>query len=139
MLNVDMSGIDTREVTPEGTYTAVCEMAEVKQTKSGTGEYINCRFRIKEGPRNGDLIFTMFNIKNANPQAVQIGLKQLKSFCGAIGIDTNSLTDVNHLLGRPCLVVVKNKTDDYGTKAVISYFKSAPTPKDGFVSDNIPF
>lgn len=137
MLNIDMSGIDTTEITPPGNYFVVCEYAELKDTKSGDGQYINCRFRVKEGPRAGDTIFTMFNVKNKNAQAVQIGLKQLKMYCEAAGIPTDKLTDVNHLLGKPVIAAVKNKEDDYGTKAVIVYFKKHTEQKTDH--DKIPF
>lgn len=139
MLNIDMTGIDTTEVTPPGVYDVVCEHAELKTTKSGDGEYINCRFRVKHGPRAGDTIFNMFNVKNKNAQAVQIGLKQLKIYCEAAGIPSDKLTDVNHLLGRPVQAVVKNKEDDFGTKAIITYFKKVDDKKETVDHDKIPF
>lgn len=125
MLNLDLSNAKESSfgVIPEGQYSVVCETAEIKDTKSGTGQYINCKFKILDTNQVGKYLFTMFNIANENQKAVEIGLGQLKNLLTVAGRDANKLQNVTDLEGIQATAVVKNKTDSYGEKAVISYFK----------------
>jgi hypothetical protein len=113
------------DVIPAGSYLVTLTEAVIKETKSGDGEYINAKFRINEGDHEGRSLFMMFNIKNKNAQAVNIGHQQLKSFMKAAGFTDFVIKAVSDLEGASATAVVKNKTDDYGEKAVISYFKPA--------------
>lgn len=103
-----------------GTYTVVVDNAEVKETKAGTGSYINVKFKIADSNR---FLFHSFNIKNPNEKAVEIGLQQLKGFMKCAGWTDFKLSDVGMLIGCRADAVVKTKTDEYGEKSVISYFK----------------
>lgn len=111
------------ELIPEGDYTINCVTAEVKQTKSTTGEYINCKFAIVGGDHDGRVLFHMFNIKNDNPKAVEIGMGQLKSFLMASGVNNFKIQSAIELEGLTCQAKIKIKNDSYGEKNVISYFK----------------
>lgn len=125
MLNLDLSNAKESSfgIIPQGEYNIVVDEAEIKETKSGTGEYINCKLKITDGEYEGKFLFTMFNIKNQNQKAVEIGLGQLKTFMGCAGLDKTILKNAHDLLGAKAVAVVKHKTDDYGEKAVVSYFK----------------
>lgn len=127
MLNLDLSNVKEQSfgIIPQGTYPVIVDDAEVKETKDGTGEYINLKLKVIEGEGTGKFIFTMFNIKNKNQKAVDIGLGQLKSFLSCIGVDNTKLSDVTTLVGYKAMAVIKHKKDDYtgGEKAVVSYFK----------------
>lgn len=111
------------ELIPEGEYTAQCVEAEIKETKAMTGEYINVKFVIQDAAQEGRHLFHMFNIKNDNPKAVEIGLSQLKTFIKCSGRPSMVLKNVQDLCGLAATVVVKKRTDAYGDKSVISYFK----------------
>jgi hypothetical protein len=123
---IDLSNVKLEsDVVPAGEYLVTLTEAQVKETKSGTGEYISAKLRINAGEHEGRFIFTTFNIKNDNAQAVQIGLQQLKGFMKAAGFTDFVVKSVTDLEGATATAVVKNKTDDYGEKAVVSYFKPA--------------
>lgn len=112
---------------PEGTYVVISDEAEVKKTKSGTGEYISMKFKILQGTQEGRTLFHSFNIQNENPKAVEIGLGQLKTFMKCAGFTEYKLENVAELVGYKVEAVVKIKSDEgYGEKAVISYFKALP-------------
>ncbi len=106
-----------------GEYTFTIAKAEVKETKSGTGEYISVTFKAERG-----VVFHMFNIKNDNAQAQSIGRGQLKTVMRLGGkADFNKLSDVNELIGLRVNAVVKIKSDpQYGDKPQITTFKEAP-------------
>lgn len=126
------------EVLPVGSYNVVCETVELKDTKAGTGQYINTKFKVVVGEYEGRSIFTMFNIKNPNVKAVEIGRAQLKSFMKAAGLDSFVLGSVTDLEGLKCSVNVKIKEDDFGKKNNISYYKPS-TEVMTEQSNEIPF
>jgi hypothetical protein len=114
--NVSTTGVE------DGEHIASIASAEVKQTKSGTGEYINVKWELE----NGASFFMMYTIKNPNQQAVNIGLGALKNMLKAAGAPSLAPAGVEELIGLRCLLKVKNKTDDYGDKVTITSYKKAP-------------
>jgi len=124
-LNINFDNVEERgfQLLPAGDYTVIVDECSIKETKARTGEYINMKLKITEGNQAGKFIFTTFNIKNPNTEAVKIGMSQLKTFCKVSGRGDKPLTDVNDLVGHIAVAVVKTKTDDYGEKNAVSYFK----------------
>ena len=124
---LDLTNVEEQQgfgLIPEGTYPVIVDDAVVKSTKSGTGEYINVTYRVLDGPSKGRTLFHMFNIKNDNAKAVEIGLGQLKTFMKCSGQKEMTLKGALDLVGLRCLAVIKIKKDDqYGDKNSISYFK----------------
>ena len=138
MQKLDLSNVKVQsfEPIPEGDYLVACTNASVKDTKDGSGEYINCEFTVCGSQFDGRKIFQMFNIKNKNVQAVEIGLSQLKGFMLAAGCVDMVLTDVSLLEGRKANAKVKIKLDSqYGDKNTISYFK--PASKEAVASASV--
>lgn len=118
----------TFEAIPVGTYNVISDDAELKETKDGTGSYVLIKFKIITGDQEGRLLFANFNIVNKNAKATEIGVQQLKQFMECSGIKTAKIKSPTELVGYKAQAVVKHKTDSYGTKAVISYYK--PISKD---------
>ena len=128
MLNLDLnSRKDTAsksfEILPRGQYLVSCINAETKITKAKTGEFIECTFRVMEGPYEGRMIWTRFNIVNPNPLAQDIGLDQLTAYMLSAGFEDLKLKNVSDLCGKPVIAVVKHKESESGTSAEVSYFK----------------
>jgi hypothetical protein len=103
---------------PEGNYTMQVDEAELKQTKSGDGQYIKAKFKVVEGSYDRRVIFHNFNIANPNPKTVEIGLQQLKSFLVAAGVkNPNELTSPRNLEGLSASCKVSQRHDPtYGTQ-----------------------
>lgn len=106
----------------DGDYVVTCTEAEVKQTKSGSGEYIKAKFEAE----TGETFFHMFNVKNENKKAVDIGLGQLKKFLRVAGKSDLSKASVDDLVNLRVTIRVKNEDSDYGVQARIKDFKPAP-------------
>lgn len=127
------------DVLPEGTYQVYLDEAKLKDNKAGTGAYINCKFVTLDGR----VLYQMFNTSNPNPTAVKIGLEQLKSFMKCAGRTDFKLNSASELEGLKCLAIVKIKTDSYGEKNHISYFKPLPnsseTPNSPMELEKLPF
>jgi hypothetical protein len=136
-LGLDLNGVAEQGAPiPAGRYSAVVEKAEVTPTKSG-GEMIKIQLKVLEqGPFFGRSIFDNFNIRNANPQAVQIGLGQLKGFMRAAGHpNPNRLETVTELMGLKAVVITKIDNDpQYGEQTRVKGYSSV-TPALGQAID----
>ena len=110
---------------PAGDYNVTIHDAEIKQTKSGTGQYINLKFHVDGPTHTGRFLFGALNIKNDSAQAEQIGRGQLGSILRAIGIE--SLEDTDQLCGGSLVakVVVKPASGQYKEGNEIKAYKSA--------------
>lgn len=112
-----------RSVLPAGEYLAAIAKSEVKETKNGSGRYINLEFEVMDGPAKGRRFWTMLNLWNANQQTVEIAQRALSSICHAIG--KLRVSDTEELHGAPMLVRLGVKTDSYGEKNDVKGYKPA--------------
>jgi hypothetical protein len=71
---------------PVGEYIAVITASDMKDTKSGSGKYLQLTYQIVEGEYKNRLIFENINLINSNEVAVQIAQKTLSSICHAVGV-----------------------------------------------------
>ena len=119
---IDLSQVQAPGEIKDGVYTIRVEEIELKNTKAGTGQYIGVKFRAEEA---GENFFFNFNISNPNPEAVQIGLGQLKAFLTAIGENPASLdaSQLWPLQGKRCMATIKCKPSDRGMDVNVSSFK----------------
>lgn len=124
---------------PVGSYTVSAVKADLKDTKNGLGQYINLKFAIVGGDFSGRNLFHMFNIKNENAQAVSIGLSQLKSFMLAAGAKSFVLDSVTQLEGLCCKASVKQKSDSFGDKNIITGFSAIKEVEIGHSEAPLPF
>lgn len=113
------------EVIPAGWYKAMITDSESKETKSGTGEYLQLRFDIIEGEYENRVLFARLNLVNQNQTAVDIAQKQLSSICRAVGVmQPNDSTDLHDF---PMMVKVKIRPakDGYEASNDISAYEAA--------------
>lgn len=107
---------------PAGYYKVVVDKAELKPTKSGTGQAINTQFGILEGAFKGQKIFHMFNVKNDSPKAQEIAHAQFSALLHAINI--LKLEQLEQMQNIPFFVKVKiEKSEGYEDKNVITAFR----------------
>jgi hypothetical protein len=111
----DLSGFNANEVEPAsereplpaGKYVAVITESEMKETKAGTGRYLQLTFQVVEGPYEGRLLWSRINLENPNAIAVEMGRAELSSVCRAVGVMTpRDSTDLHDI---PLVVTVKVK------------------------------
>lgn len=75
------------EVIPAGTYSAHIIQSEMKETKAGTGQYLELRIQILDEPYTGRLVFERLNLVNPNETAVKIANRTLADILEALGVD----------------------------------------------------
>jgi len=93
------------EVLPAGWYTASVTGADLKATKSGTGQYLRIEYTISGPSGAGRKVWSNYNVRNENPKAESIGREQLAELCRCVGLAR--VNDTDQLLG--CNVSVKLK------------------------------
>ena len=112
---------------PAGQYTVKIERAQLKDTKSGTGRYINVMLRVQGPTHSNAVVFAMVNISNQNQEAERIGKAQLRSIMEAIGLQT--ITDTDQLIGGVMDVKVAVEKDTYNgneqDRNVVKSFKKS--------------
>lgn len=102
--------MESRDVLPAGTYTAVITESEMKPTKAAGGERLNLTFQIIEGEHEGRKVWAGLNLKNANPKAEEIAMRELSSICRAVGVITPKQSEDLH--DKPLVIKVKVRPAD---------------------------
>jgi len=111
----NLQGFDARtvepstdfEAIPAGKYLAIIADSEMKQTKSGTGSYLELTFQIVEGEFKGRNLWARLNLDNPNAVAVKIAQGELSAICRAIGVMAPN--DSVELHNIPLVITVKCK------------------------------
>lgn len=94
------------DAMPAGWYNVMMDESELKPTKDGNGAYLSLRFNVADGTYAGRKLYSRLNIRNANPQAVEIAYRDLAAICHAVGA-VGMVQDTAMLHGRPLKVKVK--------------------------------
>ena len=127
--NLDAIEDDGFDLLPVADFNFRAVDIELKDTNAGTGKYFSVQFEVIDGQYAGRKIFQSFNVKNPNPDAVRIGLKEIKQWIAATGENASgdlTLSRVYNLEGKLFVGktgVEKDKTGQYDDKSVIKRFK----------------
>jgi hypothetical protein len=74
---------------PDGEYLVLIKSAAEDKTKDRTGSMLHLTCKVLgDGPAKGKEIHWRVTLENKNPQAVEIGMKQLSAICRATGVKT---------------------------------------------------
>lgn len=154
--SLDLSSVEEAKPSrlPNGNHKVKCIEAIIKDTATG-GKMLSCQYESLEG--NGN-INCNFNMANKNPQAVEIGMRQLKTFLTAGGhTNPDKPGDISTLVGLQCVVVVgdgkpwKGEDGVMRTSSEVKNFKKAGSAwttestdtnadeKKDDIDDEIPF
>lgn len=124
---------------PPGWYSATMSAAEIKNTKTGTGQYIALRYDITGPTHQGRVVFGNLNIRNQSPKAEEIGRQQLGDICRAIGLAR--VGDTDQLIGNSLMIKLDiEKSEQYGDKNQVKGFKpiAGGAPKVVGMAASIP-
>ena len=113
------------EPLPAGWYNATIAQAELKQTKTGTGEYIKIRYDITGPTHEGRVVFGNLNIKNASQKAEQIGRQQFRELLAATNL---RVRDTDELVGARLTIKleIRAASEQYAAQNEVRGFKAAP-------------
>ena len=88
-LNFNAAAIQPQQsfdALPPGRYEAIISESEMKDTKSGTGQYLQLTFDVVGGQYEGRKLWSRLNLVNPNATAVQIAERELSAICHCVGI-----------------------------------------------------
>ena len=130
ILNFNANEIDPSqpfELLPPGEYTVIIESSEMKDTKKGTGEYLELVYRVLDEKHNGRKLWDRLNIINANTTAQEIAQRSLSAICHAVNVLNPK--DSEELHDKPFIVKVgiQPANDAYDASNVIKGYKPAQT------------
>lgn len=110
---------------PQGDYPAVITEAQWRDTKSGSGRYLQLKLEVQGGEHAGRVLFDRLNLKNPNATAVEIAMRTLSAICRAVGV--MKPRDESELLYKPLVVQVVVRPDDgqHGPSNEIKGYKAA--------------
>ena len=128
---------------PAGEYTAQIVKSDFKDTKAGTGKYLQLQFKIIEGPEGvkakGRVLFERLNLINPNPIAVEIANKSLNSICVACG--KAGVDDSDELHGIPMKITLKveEASANYPASNAFTGFHALDDGSDGEGNGALPW
>lgn len=108
----------------------ICSDVKIEPTKAGNGYICKAEFTITDGPYEDRKIWQNFTLAHTNPQAVEIGLRDVKSWTTAVfGSAQGDITEesINALEGQRFSGVVgieKSKNPQYEDRNKIVRFES---------------
>ena len=122
----DATGIDTSddrgfEPLPQGKYNAMIIESTVKDTKAGTGQYLELVCQVLDGAHVNRKIWHRLNIVNPNPVAENIGRKDLAVLMSNLGLPPQ-MGDTQELHGKPFVMGLKiSQRDGYEPSNDVSF------------------
>ena len=115
-LNFDATQVEPstgRDPIPAGKYIAAITTSQMKPTKNGAGQYLECEYQILDGEHKNRKLWSRHTLQHPSAQTVQIARGELSAICRAVGIMTPK--DSAELHNLPMTVTVKlKKRDDNG-------------------------
>ena len=141
---VNLGGFNAAEVEPNvgfdaipaGDYDAVITASEMKETKSGDGQYLQLTLQILSGKFQNRKLWDRLNLQNKNEKAVQIARGTLSAICRAVGVLTPN--DSSELHDKPLRIRVKVRKDRDGNaqNEIGSYSKRGTAATVASTSDS---
>ena len=119
------------DALPPGRYEAIISASEMKDTKAGTGQYLQLTFDVVGGQYEGRKLWARLNLVNPNATAVQIAERELSAICHCVGIlvpaDSEELHDALLVID---VIQELNPMSGQQTNRIKGYSQvSAPAPK----------
>jgi hypothetical protein len=93
------------EAIPANKYLAIITASEMKDTRAGTGQFLELTFQIIDGEYKGRLLWARLNLDNPSEVAVKIAQAELSGICRAVGV--MQPRDSSELHNLPLVITVK--------------------------------
>jgi len=113
-LNFDANQVEPNvglDPVPAGKYVAAITASELKPTKNGTGQYLECEYQILSGEFHGRKLWSRHNLHHTNAQTVQIARGELSAICRAAGVMQPKDSTELHNLPMTITVRLKKRED----------------------------
>jgi len=114
-LNFDANQVDPaagRDPIPAGKYLVAITSTEMKPTRNGAGQYLECEYQVLDGQHKGRRVWSRHTLHHPSEQTVQIARGELSAICRAVGVMTPRDSAELHNLPLVITVRVKNREDN---------------------------
>jgi hypothetical protein len=120
----DVEPLGSFDPLPIGEYTVVISASEMKDTKTGKGQYLQLVYDVVEGDYHGKKVFDRLNVVNENETAQNIAQRALSSICRAVGVMTPK--DSEELHDKPFIIKVgiRAASGEFQASNVVKEYKS---------------
>jgi len=112
------------EPIPAGDYTCQIVQSEMKETKAGTGQYLELRIQVLDEPYTGRLVFERLNLINPNDTAVKIANRTLADICTAVGVMEPEDSEELHGIEFTASVKVEEARGDFPPSNSVKKYKA---------------
>jgi hypothetical protein len=126
-LNFDANDVEPMgsfEPLPIGEYTVVISSSEMKDAKTGKGQYLQLVYDVVEGEFQNRKLFDRLNIANESSQAQEIAQRALSSICRAVGVMHPKNSEELHDKPFVVRVGIRPAKDEYSASNVIKEYKA---------------
>ena len=128
------------EPLPRGDYECIVIDTNIKDTKAGTGKYIEVTLQVVDGPASGRRLWDRLNYDNPSRPAMEMAKESLDKLCIAVGL-TGKMQHTEQLHDIPLIVSVDIDRKDETRNRIGDYLKlggtsSKPAPS---VTDKKPW
>lgn len=116
------------QALPSGEYLMAVTESEMKETKGGTGQYLQMSLTVLNAAVQehlGRKVFVRLNLINANQTAVDIAQRELSAICHAVGVLKLQDSQQLHDLPMTCKVAHLPAKGEYAESNKISAYKPA--------------
>lgn len=116
------------QALPSGEYLMAITESEMKETKGGTGQYLQMSFTVLNcavQEHLGRKVFVRLNLINANQTAVDIAQRELSAICHAVGVLKLQDSQKLHDLPMVCKVQHIPAKGEFAESNKISAYKPA--------------
>ena len=131
-LNFNASDVEPNlgfEAIPAGKYQAIITDSEMRDTKTGNGQYLWLEFEIIGGDHKGRKLWSRLNLDNPNPDAVRMARADLSAICHAVKVMNPHDSSELHNLPLTITVRCRKNPDDEIVNEIRGF-----GPREGAVS-----
>jgi len=111
---------------PPGDYEMIVTRSDIKDTKAGTGQFIELEMQVVVGEHSGRRHWERLNISNPSKTAEDIAKAQLAALCTAVNL--TELNDTEDLHDRPFIASIEKDRKDPERNRVVGYSAAAAVP-----------
>lgn len=140
-LNFDANVVEPTgkfEPIPIDDYLAIITASEMKDTKKGSGKYLQLVFEVIEGEYKGRKIFTSLNLVNPNTTAVEIAQRTLSAICRCVGVLHPKVSEELHNKPLVISVGIRPASGEYEASNIIKNFSRTDGKELKDVVDSTP-
>ncbi len=108
---------------PAGQYTVKIIESAIKPTKAGTGEMLEFKLEVLDGPSSGRFLWVRLNVKNPNAKAEEIARAEFAAIRAALNVPSPVGSEDLHNIPMAITVGLRKRSDSEEMENVIRKYE----------------